>query len=80
MSAQTLAVEQTISSESDNSTFVINLLLATAVAGTLDAIAGIVVFDFTQRQIRTVHRKIRLKKDLLNSLSQVATAPSRDIR
>lgn len=54
MSSQTMAMGYAKSSKSDNSTFIKNLLLATVVAGTLDAMAGIVVFDFALGQMSII--------------------------
>jgi len=54
MSAQTLTMERASGSVTISSTFVKNLLLATAVAGTLDAIAGIVVYDLALGQMGIV--------------------------
>ena len=54
MNAQTITMGQTNSSINTNSAFIKNLLMATAVAGTLDAIAGIVVYDFVLGQMGIV--------------------------
>ena len=50
MNAQTLTINEAKAQNAESS-FTKNLILATIVAGTLDAVAGIVVFDFVQKQM-----------------------------
>jgi hypothetical protein len=54
MNAQTITLGRTNTSLRLNSAFIKNLLLATAVAGTLDALAGILVYDVVLGQMGIV--------------------------
>ncbi len=54
MNARTVKISQSATSINAKSAFVKNLLLATVVAGTLDAIAGIVVYDLVLKQMGIV--------------------------
>jgi hypothetical protein len=54
MNAQTVTMERSDSTANASSTLIKNLLLATLIAGTLDAIAGIVVYDLALGQMGIV--------------------------
>ncbi len=54
MNAQTLKLDTAAASTNVDSTFIRNLALATLVAGTLDALAGIVVYDLVLGQMGIV--------------------------